>query len=142
MSETPCHDSRRTFCKVCIGGLTATSAGMVGYPVISFLGPPVQVGANKPLEMPLDKLISGQAEYLNLRGQQIIVLATAQGPRVFSAACPHLGCSVNWDASDSSFRCPCHGAVFSDSGEVVGGPVSNPLKQIPFEVKDEKIIVT
>jgi Rieske Fe-S protein len=137
-----CCDRRRTFCKACIGGFTAVSAAMVGFPVVAFLQRPEKLGANKPLEVPLNKLLAGQAEYLDLRGQQIIVLAAEGGPRVFNASCPHLGCNVIWDSGEGLFRCPCHGAVFSAEGAVVRGPVSSGLQKVTFEIKDDKIIVT
>ena len=135
------NDGRRMACKVCIGGLAAASAAMVSYPVVSFLGQPVRVGMDKPVEVPLDKLAVGQAQYADLRGQQIIVLVTEQGPKVLNASCPHLGCNVIWNTSDSTFHCPCHGAVFDASGEVVSGPVSSPLKSLDFEIKDGKVVV-
>jgi len=140
--ESAKHGGRRTFCKLCIGGLAAASAGMVAYPVASFLGRPIRVGSNKPLEIPLDALAEGQAQYVEFRGAQMIVLATHEGPRVLSASCPHLGCNVQWDAADAVFRCPCHGAVFTQTGQIISGPVSAPLKAIPFEIKDGKIVVT
>jgi len=137
------RDARRTFCKGCIGAMTVASAGMVSFPVISFVaGRPARVGMDKPVEVPLDQLAPGQAQYEELRGQQIIVLGSAEGPRVFSASCPHLGCNVAWETSDSVFRCPCHGAVFDEYGQVISGPVSSPLRALPFEIKDGKIIVT
>jgi Rieske Fe-S protein len=134
-------DRRRSFCKACIAGMSVLSAGMVGFPVVSFMGRPQTLGGNKPLEVPLDKLIAGQAQYAEFQGLQLIVLSTDQGPQVFSASCPHLGCSVTWDAGDSMFHCPCHGAVFDAEGKVVRGPVSEPLAKIPFEVKDGKLVV-
>jgi len=133
---------RRTLFKSCIGGMTFASVGMVGYPLVSFLGRPVRVGMDKPVEMPLDQLAEGQAQYAQWRGQQIIILATPDGPRVYNASCPHLGCNVIWDAAKSMFHCPCHGAQFDDTGKVVSGPVSSPLKQIPFEIKDGNLVVT
>ncbi len=136
------RDGRRTFCKVCIGGFTALSAVTVGYPIVPFLGPPVKVGANKPLEVELDKLLPGQAQYAEFRGQQIILLIGEQGPLVFSAACPHLGCNVVWSAAEGVFHCPCHGAMFSATGAQLSGPVNAPLKQVPAEVKDGKIIIS
>lgn len=36
----------------------------------------------------------------------------------FSAVCPHMGCLVQWANTDRTFRCPCHGAVFTETGEV------------------------
>jgi Rieske Fe-S protein len=111
--------------------------------VISFLARPQALGANKPVEIPLDKLSPGQAQYVDLRGQQVIVLMGSGGaPSVFSASCPHLGCNVIWDAGESLFRCPCHGAVFGADGAVVRGPVSAPLAKVAFEVKDGKVIMS
>jgi len=142
-SDSSACDRRRTFCKVCIGGLSVVSAGMVGFPVISFLARPQTLGANKPVEIPIDRLSPGQAQYVDLHGQQIIVLIGDGGqPTVFSASCPHLGCNVIWDAGEGLFRCPCHGAVFSAVGAVVRGPVSAPLTKVAFEVKDGKVIVS
>ena len=137
-----CNDGRRRLCKFCIGSMTVASGAMVGYPVIAFLGQPIRVSSGKPVEVPLDQLASGQAQYAEFQGQQIIVLSTPQGPRVFSASCPHLGCNVIWETVDQVFRCPCHGAVFSSEGEVVSGPVASPLKTVPFEIKEGKLIVT
>jgi cytochrome b6-f complex iron-sulfur subunit len=133
---------RRTFCKVCIAGMSVASAGMVGFPVLSFLGPPVRLGAQKPLELPLDQLAEGQARYEQFQGTQIIVLGPPEAPTVLSASCPHLGCNVNWETAEMVFRCPCHGAVYDPTGAVISGPVSAPLKKIPFEIKDGKLIVT
>ncbi len=142
MSEAN-DNGRRTFCKLCIGGMAALSAGMVGFPIASFMARPERLGANKPLEVPLDQLAAGQAQYVDFRGQQVIVLVGADGkPLVFSASCPHLGCNVIWDTGDGIFRCPCHGAMFNGSGQVIKGPVSAGLTSIPFEVKDGKIIVS
>jgi Rieske Fe-S protein len=139
----PADDAgRRAFCQLAIGGLTVLSAGMVGFPVASFLGRPLSVGGNKPLEIPMDRLSPGQAQYVEFRGQQLIVLVGAQGPTVFSASCPHLGCNVMWDTGDAIFKCPCHGAVFNAAGQVIRGPVSTGLEKVPFEVKDGKIIVS
>jgi Rieske Fe-S protein len=140
--ENQSSDGRRTFCKACIGGLTAVSAGMVTYPVLSFLGRAQTLGSSKPVEVPLDQLATGQAQYAEVQGRQIIVLMTAEGPHVFGAACSHLGCNVSWAAADGVFRCPCHGAVFNSSGQAVSGPVSAPLESIPFEIKEGKIVVT
>ena len=84
----------------------------------------------------------GQAQYVDLHGQQVVVLLSPEGPVVFSASCPHLGCSVSWDSGDGIFRCPCHGAMFNAKGEVIRGPASSPLVKLPFEIKDGKIIIS
>jgi Rieske Fe-S protein len=141
-TEKQPNDGRRNFFKICIGGMSLASAGMVGYPIVSFMALPTKPGADKPVELALADLMPGQAQYVQFRGEQLIVLGTDEGPRVLSASCPHLGCNVIWDAADGMFRCPCHGAFFDSAGNVVKGPVSSPLKAIAFEIKDGKLIIS
>lgn len=38
------------------------------------------------------------------------------------ARCPHLGCKLLWNASESTWECPCHGSRFNHSGELLNGP--------------------
>jgi len=140
-ANQPVKKGRRAFCKACIGGMTAASAGMVAWPVVSFLAPAERPGSNKPLEIPTDRIGTGQAQYVEFRGQQLILLVMQDGPRLFSASCPHLGCSVLWESASGIFRCPCHGAEFDAAGKVIRGPASSPLERVPFERKGTKVIV-
>jgi glycine/D-amino acid oxidase-like deaminating enzyme/nitrite reductase/ring-hydroxylating ferredoxin subunit len=48
----------------------------------------------------------------------------------FSAICPHLGCIVQWNGTEKSFDCPCHGSRFTCEGKVVNGPSQSDLKRI------------
>lgn len=144
--STPQYDdrqcSRRRMCEACIGGMAVFSTAMVGFPILSFLESPAPLNLNKPLEVPLDQLSAMQSRYAEYHGQQLILFARSNGPVVFSAACPHLGCNVAWDAADALFRCPCHGAVFNADGQVIRGPVSASLRRVPCEVKDGNVVVS
>ncbi len=142
MSHDDDRSRRRTFCKACIGCLGAGSASAVAFPVVTFMAFPQRLSMEKPVVVPIEQLPVGQAHYARIRGRPIAVLINEEGPLVLSAACTHLGCSVSWDAAGRVFRCPCHGAVFDSTGDVVSGPVNVPLKQIPFEIKDGMIIVS
>jgi menaquinol-cytochrome c reductase iron-sulfur subunit len=61
----------------------------------------------------------------------------------YSAVCPHLGCSVGFDANRRVFACPCHASTFATaSGDVLGGPAPRGLDSLPLEIKDGTIHVT
>lgn len=47
-----------------------------------------------------------------------------------SAACPHLGCIVAWNATEKSWDCPCHGSRFGKFGDVINGPANTGLTRV------------
>jgi cytochrome b6-f complex iron-sulfur subunit len=64
---------------------------------------------------------------------------TADDFRALSNVCPHLGCKVHWEQSNSRFFCPCHNGTFSPDGKGTGGPpgdAGQSLSTYPLSVKD------
>jgi len=50
-----------------------------------------------------------------------------------SARCTHLGCTLNYDAVSGRFACPCHGSLFTLSGERISGPARRDLAKVPLK---------
>lgn len=63
----------------------------------------------------------------------------------YSAECTHQGCTVSYanGASGGGYLgCPCHNSVFepAEGGRAVSGPAEEPLRKIPIEVRDGKVL--
>lgn len=59
--------------------------------------------------------------------------------RVFSAVCPHLGCTVN--IARAGFFCPCHGSAWNTEGERIGGPTQRGLDELEYKIENNVLYV-
>lgn len=70
-------------------------------------------------------------------GDPSLVVALPDGSYVaYDAVCTHAGCTVNYDAGQRLFVCPCHGSEYdpANNAAVVAGPAPAPLIGIPIRV--------
>lgn len=92
--------------------------------------------------MGLDELGSGRVRVQH-RGVPVEVSRQPDGSVVArSLLCSHEGCEVDWRAADSRYACRCHGGVFDADGQPHAGPVRQPLKTFPVEIRDGVAWVT
>lgn len=60
----------------------------------------------------------------------VIVAKTVAGAFIaVASACTHQGTTVQYQGNNNRFFCPNHGSNFSESGSVLNGPATRPLKQ-------------
>lgn len=52
----------------------------------------------------------------------------------YDAICSHQGCTVDFVSPSDGFACPCHGAQFDATGQVIAGPAPRALTAIPVVV--------
>jgi cytochrome b6-f complex iron-sulfur subunit len=72
--------------------------------------------------------------------ENIIIANTGSGFIAMSKLCTHEGCTISYDHIASNLPCPCHGTVYSKSGEVLNGPAMIDLKI--YAVSREEDILT
>jgi Rieske Fe-S protein len=72
--------------------------------------------------------------------EKIAVYCDEDGQRhEYSAVCPHLGCIVDWNETEKTWDCPCHGSRFSCDGKVINGPANSGLG--PTEDDDKPVVM-
>ena len=72
------------------------------------------------------------------------VVRTGGSVVALSAACTHMGCIVQWQDSNRRFHCPCHSALFAESGAYVNTRYRYELPPLPSlntKIEDGKVYV-
>jgi cytochrome b6-f complex iron-sulfur subunit len=75
------------------------------------------------------------------RKARVFVVASSEGPTVFSAICSHLGCLVSYHKEKQEFVCPCHGGKYDLTGRNIFGPPPAPLTRFPLKIQDGMLFV-
>ncbi|MFL5730737.1 MAG: FAD-dependent oxidoreductase [Cytophagaceae bacterium] len=87
----------------------------------------------------LSEVKDGEGKIVKIDGQKIAASRDEDGTlHVCSAVCPHMGCIVQWNNAEKSWDCPCHGARYTNKGEVIYGPSVKSLAKVSVEYDAEK----
>ncbi len=150
--------SRRSFFGVLLGIGSAGMGAILAVPVLRFVLYPIYAKAtgSEWSEVGLLSEFAGSKEPVRktitfiqrdgwrevVSAQSVYVSRTGDGQlEVLSAICPHLGCSVSWQANHDKFVCPCHGGEFKANGQYISGPPPRAMDRLPTQGKDGKLQV-
>ncbi len=115
------------------------------YPIIGFILPPkTRASASESHEAgnPED-LRPNSGTVFQFGSQPAILVRTPEGDlRAFSAVCPHLGCTVRYQAESKVIWCPCHNGIFDLHGRNIGGPPPRPLPEFKVNIRNGKVVVS
>jgi cytochrome b6-f complex iron-sulfur subunit len=135
---------RRSFLGKVVGGVGAAVAISTLYPVVRYLIPP-------PLKevKSVNELIVGKASEVpentgkiyQFNKDKVIVINDNGKLTACSAVCTHLGCLVHWDNAQNLIYCPCHGAKYKQTGEIISGPQPLPLAVFQARVDGDNLII-
>lgn len=83
------------------------------------------------LDDDFERLHNDQGKIMKIKDHVSAVYKDKQGElHVFSAACRHMGCIVQWNSAEQTWDCPCHGGRYDCLGHVISGPPRDSLKKI------------
>jgi Rieske Fe-S protein len=142
---TPPPPERRSFLKWACHGLGALFGVIIGAPAVAYLidarnrpAPPGDFKTVANLDE-LQKDVPFQAVVRSVRrdawtlhpndviGRVWLIRREGRDVEAFTTICPHLGCSINYEASADRFICPCHNGQFDQQGKRIELPTfTNP----------------
>lgn len=148
--------ARRSFLKKAVWILSTPMLILLAWPFVQMIVGTIfripkatfeKVGAIKsfPDNEPALPKYESRREEAYLHGEELrdvwIIKHSETNITVFSPICPHLGCRFNWYPDAKKFICPCHGSVYSITGEVLGGPAPRGLDTLPWKIENGEVYV-
>jgi menaquinol-cytochrome c reductase iron-sulfur subunit len=151
VDEKQDYPDRRSFLGVISGLLQAGVGLFLAIPIVKYvLYPAFESGSAEEMWSPVSKVselkvAEPERKTFTLKendgwAQRVAekavwaVLKTDGSPLVFTAVCPHLGCSINWTEESKSFNCPCHKSSFDVSGNLISGPAPRPMDSLETKI--------
>jgi len=134
MKSTPAgRVSRRAFlagaCGLAVAGMAAAPAAAES--AIKRL-PDGRV-AVRVAKVPSLAKVGGAAQLGTVKGTPVAVVRTDTGYEALSLRCPHAGATVQ--RQSPGWVCPAHGSQFEIDGELVRGPATTSLAEVPSRLR-------
>ncbi|MBI5836544.1 MAG: Rieske 2Fe-2S domain-containing protein [Candidatus Eisenbacteria bacterium] len=137
--------SRRSFLDVALGGAGLAWLGAVLYPVFEYFKVPAQ-GEAEPTTVvaaSFKSLKPNEGRVFRFGSEPAILVLTSEGKlKAFSAACTHLGCTVQYRPDVQRIWCACHNGMYDLNGRNIAGPPPRPLDEYKVALKGDDVVVS
>lgn len=88
--------------------------------------------------MPISNdLPENEGKVVEINGTKVALFNDKENLKACSAICTHLGCEVEWNRSEKTWDCPCHGSRFQADGKLLNGPAKRGLDPVDDEIMRE-----
>ena len=150
--------TRKEFlCKMAVGGVILGASSTVASFLASCSLPNEPQGTSLPTTTgtvsgnkitidisPGSPLVQNGFVIVQYSGDSVLVAHADDGSyHAMTSICTHQGCIIDqYNSSSKHFVCACHGSQFSNTGAVINGPASTPLKQYATTVSGNQLIIT
>ena len=101
------------------------------FPRVLFV-PPSTFKAGFPGDYPV-----GEVSEKYRSDQRTWIVREPQGFYAIFAKCTHLGCTPLWSATESKYKCPCHGSGYYRTGYNFEGPAPRPMDRFKLSLADD-----
>lgn len=82
----------------------------------------------------LVEIAKGEGKVVKYEGESIALYRDERGTlHAVNPVCTHAKCIVQWNTSEKSWDCPCHGARYTADGKVITGPASKDLEIVELK---------
>jgi Rieske Fe-S protein len=71
----------------------------------------------------------------------MVIRTSATDVIALSSLCTHAGCGLDFNASQQTLDCPCHGSRFGEDGRVLAGPARTPLRVYTASLVNDMITI-
>ncbi len=138
----PAGLSRKNFLKMGLGALTGLAVLEMGGASLLFLRPRSLEGefGGTVTAGAVSSFPAGSVTEFP-EGRFFLIRAANGGFLAVYSRCPHLGCTVNWEAYNNRFYCPCHASSFDQYGNFESAPVPRPLDIFLVRIDNETVLV-
>ena len=102
------------------------------------VGPLADIPDGAPVKR--NVIVSQNAGWGEFNTQKLVwVVKSGEKITVFTAVCPHLGCTVN--ARQEAFVCACHNSKWDVAGNALDGPTPRGLDVLEYKVEGDVLKV-